>query len=592
MGLAAELLAEGAVDKSTSSHALAAAADPSASGLRFLYVTPERVAKSKLLLSKLQKCYAAGGLDRVVVDEAHCCAAQGHDFRPDYLSLGTLRASFPRTPILALTATASDAVVADVSATLQIRGPAQVVFRGHFDRPNLRLEVRPKVGATEALDEMAHVALQVHAGQPGIVYTLSRADVERTAVGLTERGVSAAPYHAGCDAGGRVAVQEAWEAGRVQVVVATVAFGLGIDKPDVRFVLHHTMSKSLEAYYQEAGRAGRDGLPADVIAWWRPSDYYRLSSFAAEARDRTSAIEQLRAAGDYCECLRFCRRQKLANLFGQPLQWLRNSPAHIAACCDVCAATVQGHSAGSSALGGHSAGPSALEVTSPLAVPPEVSVRGSAVELVRLVHSLNRDAAAEGGGAAPAKLTALKLVATAAKLQLPELRAAPNAEWRRWLLERIVLRLVLSGPLSLHFAYNAFAINTYLVVFPSVDSRLGRGETDIAIPDWAIALELDAATAVSLSKMLSGGNGRQEQPTHASETAMSGNATRGGRQAGSAGVDAAKTGGTARRAPKRKAAKSAPVQEGSDSDFEVVEPPAGGARGKAAEDVVVLDDSD
>lgn len=574
MGLSAELLAEGAVDKATSSRALAATAEPAASGLRFLYVTPERVAKSKLLLSKLQKCYGAGGLDRVVVDEAHCCAAQGHDFRPDYLGLGTLRASFPRTPILALTATASDSVVADVRVTLHM-GPTLTVFRGHFDRPNLRLQVRPKGGGTEGLDEMAHVARQVHAGQPGIVYTLSRTDAERTAVGLTERGVSAAVYHAGCDAGGRMAVQEAWEAGRVQVVVATIAFGLGIDKPDVRFVLHHTMSKSLEAYYQEAGRAGRDGLPADVIAWWRPSDYYRLSSFAAEARDRTAAIEHLRAAGDYCECLRVCRRQKLANLFGQPLQWLRSSPADRAACCDVCAASVHGLPAGPSAPPPTAPPPSRL--------PAEVSVRASAVELVRLVHSLNRDAAADGGGAAPAKLTALKLVTAATKLHLPELRAAPTAEWRRWLLERVVLRLVLAGPLSLHFAYNAFAINTYLVVYPSLASRLGRGDADIAIPDWAAALELDAATAAALSKLLPGIDGRRAEAAGEAAGKLGVGAAAAEGRASSA-ADAAKTGGAARRAPKRKAARAPPVQEGGDSDFEPAEPTAG-ARGRAATDV-------
>ena len=320
LSLRAELLAEGAVERAQASAILAALADAACSGLRFLYVTPERVAKSKLLLAKLQTCYAAGRLQRVVVDEAHCCAAQGHDFRPDYLSLSTLRASFPNVPILALTATASAAVVSDVSATLGLAASA-VHFRGHFDRPNLRLEVRQKRSPAEQLDEMAAVATARHAGRPGIVYALSRADAERVAGGLSERGVPrpfrdlsetfprplvgglsergvrAAAYHAGLEAAARQAVQRAWEEGALQVVVATVAFGLGIDKPDVRFVLHHTVSKSLEAYYQEAGRAGRDGRPSDVIAWWRPADLYRLSSMAAEARDRRAAMAQLTAAG-------------------------------------------------------------------------------------------------------------------------------------------------------------------------------------------------------------------------------------------------------------------------------------------------------
>jgi len=559
LGLVAELLAEGAVDKATTTRALNATAEPLSSGLRFLYVTPERVAKSKLLLSKLQRCYVAGHLQRVVVDEAHCCAAQGHDFRPDYLALGTLRASFPRSPILALTATASDAIVRDVRDTLQM-ATASCIFRGHFDRPNLRLAVRPKQGASEQYDEIAQVALIDHAGHPGIVYTLSRTDAEKTAAALLERGVSAEAYHAGCDAAERQRVQHAWETGQLQVVVATVAFGLGIDKPDVRFVLHHTMSKSLEAYYQEAGRAGRDGLPADVIVWWRPSDFYRLSSFAAEARDRSAAIGQLRAAGEYCECIRGCRREKLARLFGQPLQTPRRSVIERAACCDVCEGAARGW------------GSRGVEM-------PKLGVRKTAETLVRLTHSLNEaaasTAAAEGSalGAAPAKLTALKLVANASKLKsLVELQKSPNVEWRRWLLERIVVRLVIDGILSLHFAYNAYAINSYLIVRPSLNSHLGRGDVNLEIPLLSSSLELDENSASRLSKMqilttehgrgvlLNGDRCVDSQDGEATEAV----ADPGDQQRVSA-----------RRQPKRKASRdgvSRRVTEGvgdGDSDFEV-----------------------
>ena len=262
-------------------------------------MTPERVAKSKMLISRLQKAYLAGGLSRIAVDEAHCAAAQGHDFRPDYLSLGILRASFPSVPILALTATASDAVRADVERSLGL-DPARVVrFRGHFDRANIRYTVRPKPSSEEGLlDEMAAFCRGDDAAAsgrptgrlPGIIYTLSRADAEKVQAGLSQRRVACAAYHAGCDARTREAVQAAWHAGRLQVVVATVAFGLGIDKPDVRFVLHHTVSKSLEAYYQESGRAGRDGEQAEAVAWWKPSDYFRLAALACDSQDRHAAI--------------------------------------------------------------------------------------------------------------------------------------------------------------------------------------------------------------------------------------------------------------------------------------------------------------
>ena len=297
-GVRAALLAADVTSREETTLIQQQAADPKGTGLRFLYVTPERVAKSKMLISRLQKAYLAGGLSRIAVDEAHCAAAQGHDFRPDYLSLGILRASFPSVPILALTATASDAVRADVERSLGL-DPARVVrFRGHFDRANIRYTVRPKPSSEEGLlEEMAAfcrgddaAASGRPAGRlPGIIYTLSRADAEKVQAGLSQRRVACAAYHAGCDSRTREAVQAAWHAGRLQVVVATVAFGLGIDKPDVRFVLHHTVSKSLEAYYQESGRAGRDGEQAEAVAWWKPSDYFRLAALACDSQDRHAA---------------------------------------------------------------------------------------------------------------------------------------------------------------------------------------------------------------------------------------------------------------------------------------------------------------
>ena len=388
-GIRAALLASESTKGAEATALQNEAADPASSGLRFLYVTPERIAKSKMLMSKLQKCYTSGQLARVAVDEAHCCSAQGHDFRPDFLSLGSLRDTFPSTPILALTATASDAVRADVQEILHMGRPLPggrvSAFRGHFDRVNIRYRVRPKPSDAEALlDDMAAVAKRHGRAAAGIVYTLSRADAEKVAHGMRQRGLSAAAYHAGCEAPQRRSVQGAWQAGHVQLVVATIAFGLGIDKPDVRFVLHHTVSKSLEAYYQESGRAGRDGLDSEAVAWWRPADLYRLASLACESRDRSAAMGQLFAAASYCE-QQTCRRAHLSSLFAQPTNdcW-GVAERRRERCCDCCATVPPA--------------PRALA---------EVERGGRlAVGVLRLLHEANSRAAASGddtsGSPAPA----------------------------------------------------------------------------------------------------------------------------------------------------------------------------------------------
>ena len=464
IGVHAALLAADLTDRAEATRIQSEAADPMSSGLKFLYVTPERVAKSKQLLSKLQKCYLASQLSRFCIDEAHCCAAHGHDFRPDYLSLGVLRDSFPQVPILALTATASEQVRHSVQATLQMTAQTRV-FRGHFDRANLRYSVLPKpADADGLLDAMAAVALRTHAGQPGIVYTLSRADAERVTAGLSQRGVRVATYHAGIDTAQRRRVQAAWQRGGAQVVVATVAFGLGIDKPDVRFVLHHTVSKSLEGYYQESGRAGRDGEPADVIAWWAPADFFRLASLAAESRERDAALAQLRAAGEFCEDDGACRRQKLAALFRQPLQ--PRATAAVASCCDVCAAAAAA-AANGGASGAGGAGSCAAQR------PVQVHVLPQALGLLRLLQRKNQAAmeADATGGAAAAKLTCLKLVGEAGKSGvLPPVPAA--VKLGRPELERLVLRLTLADAVRIHFAFSAYSITPYLFVRPALQRLL------------------------------------------------------------------------------------------------------------------------
>lgn len=454
-GVRCALLAADLTDRTQSTEVHHQIEDPATSGLRFLYVTPERIAKSKMLVSKLQKAYHGKMLLRFAIDEAHCACAQGHDFRPDYLSLGTLRTTFPEVPILALTATASESVRADVERSLQM-DHLSARFRGHFDRPNIKYSVRKKLDEAALLDEMAALALRDFPSQAGIVYTLSRADAEKVADGLQRRGVRCAPYHAGVDALSRQSMQAAWQSGRMQIVVATIAFGMGIDKPDVRFVFHHSMSKSLEAYYQESGRAGRDGKPAEAIAWWSPSDFYRLASLACDTSDRAAAWRALVGSGRFCEMRHCCRRECLASLFGQSLP-ARVGAVSLGQCCDVCAAA-SAEAATPSASIAHR---STLE---------EMDVSPLAIDALRCLAELNDAAAAEGvtdGGAAPAKLTALKLVEKLAS----RLRHA-DAKLSREALEHLVLRLVLADAVRVHFAFTAYSILTYLFTRPSLASAV------------------------------------------------------------------------------------------------------------------------
>ena len=278
--------------------------------LDLLYVAPER-----LLMPRCLELLAESRLALLAIDEAHCVSQWGHDFRPEYLQLDILRERFPGVPRIALTATADAQTREEILARLQL-GDARV-FVSSFDRPNIRYRIVEKDDARRQLVEFIRAE---HAGEAGIVYCLSRKKVDETAAALQSQNIVSLPYHAGMDAESRRRHQERFQREDGIVMVATIAFGMGIDKPDVRFVAHLDLPKSVEGYYQETGRAGRDGLPADAWMAYGLQDLVQLrrmidESPAGEAQKRVQAAK-LDAMLGLCETAE-CRRVRLLGYFGE-----------------------------------------------------------------------------------------------------------------------------------------------------------------------------------------------------------------------------------------------------------------------------------
>lgn len=301
--------------------------------LDLIYVSPERFAMPEFIAT-LKRV----DLSFVAIDEAHCISEWGHDFRPDYLNLSTIVQEFPDVPVTAFTATATHKVQEDIVAKLGLRSPH--VVRASFNRPNLFYKVVPKQKPGDQILRF----VRAHAGEPGIIYRTTRKSVEQTAAMLSRNGINALPYHAGLDDATRVKNQDAFNRDEVDVIVATIAFGMGIDKSNVRYVLHGDLPKNIESYYQETGRSGRDGETAHCLLLFGYGDIPKIRFFFDDITDEAEKKHAIKCLNDmvHYATVHACRRKQLLNYFGEDYSAPSAPPRETSLpCCDICEGEVE-----------------------------------------------------------------------------------------------------------------------------------------------------------------------------------------------------------------------------------------------------------
>ncbi|KAJ8513523.1 hypothetical protein OPV22_003957 [Ensete ventricosum] len=387
--------------------------------LKVLYVTPEKISKSKRFMSKLEKCHHGGRLSLIAIDEAHCCSQWGHDFRPDYKNLGILKIQFPNVPLIALTATATYKVQLDLMEMLHI--PKCVKFVSTINRPNLFYKVHEKSSVGKVvIDEIADLIRGSYSkNESGIIYCFSRKECEQVAKELRERGIAANHYHADMDVIAREKVHLLWSKNKLQVIVGTVAFGMGINKPDVRFVIHHSLSKSMETYYQESGRAGRDGLPSECVLYYRPGDVPRQSTMVFY---ENAGLQNLYDIVQYCQSKRNCRRGAFFQHFGEPIQNCNGM-------CDNCAYEAE---------------------------VKELDATYHAKVIVSLLHEIQEN---------DQRATMLQLVERF-KVKIKELGDSiqPVSDLKKEELEQLIVQLLLEHVLKEEFQHTAYTTNSYIAL--------------------------------------------------------------------------------------------------------------------------------